>query len=125
MADGHGVSFEPRKQGARRRAGRRTALAAVALGGVLASTAGPALAVTRPLHWGSPNATNPYAADAASARTYSASWGWPQIRTQTTIPTFPVGSVQAPEALSTATAPTDATSVLMRKTLNTSLRYML
>ena len=125
MADGHEVSFLPRKQGFRRRSVRRAVLVAVSLVGVLGSTAGPALAVTRPVNWGSPAATNPYAADAASARSYSATWGWPQTRIQTSVPAFPVGSIKAPLALKTATAPTDATSVLMRKTLNTSLRYML
>ncbi|HEV7195913.1 MAG TPA: hypothetical protein VGN19_08230, partial [Pedococcus sp.] len=119
------MSFVPRKQGPRRRSGRRTALAAVSLLGVLAGTAGPALAVTRPVNWGTPTTTSPYAADAASARNYSAMWGWKQTRAPVTIPTFPVGSVQTPLALSHATIPTDSTSVLMRKTLNTSLKYML
>lgn len=65
---------------------------------------------------------NPYAMDEASARSYAATWGWKQ---GSVVTNFPVSSVQVPLALSTATAPTDATSVLMRKTMNTSLRYAL
>lgn len=91
--------------------------------GVLAGTAGPALAARQPVHWGSPAATtNPYAADDASARKYAATWGW---RKAPTVINFPVSSVRVPLSLTTASVPTDATSVLMRQTMNTSLRYAL
>jgi hypothetical protein len=89
---------------------------------MIAGTAGPAAAATQPARWGSQTPTNPYAADAASARSYAASWGWSQ---PVIASSFPVSSVQSPLALSSAVAPTDATSVLMRKTMNNSLRYAL
>jgi hypothetical protein len=96
---------------------------------MLAGAAAPALAASQPVRWGSlaavPTATDPYAADADSARTYSAAWGWERTRATTNLPNFPVSSIQAPLALATASAPGDATSVQLRKTMNNSLKYAL
>jgi hypothetical protein len=89
---------------------------------VIAGTAGPAVAATRPVRWGAQTPTNPYAAEALSARSYAAVWGRQKALTPIK---FPVSSVKTPLASGTAAAPSDATSVLMRNTMNTSLRYTL
>lgn len=79
----------------------------------------PAIAATRPpVRWGAA-LSNPYAADEQSARTYTKPWG--RLGRQTVIS---ISSVRPPLAsLATLPAPTDSDSLLLRQTLNTSLRY--
>jgi hypothetical protein len=101
---------------------RRRALAAVAVVSALAGTgllASPTFATSRPV-WGVVP-TGPGASEARSAATYAKPWG--QLRLPLP-PTVPVSAVRAP-VVGVGSLPTDANSVLLRKVLNTSLKYTL
>ena len=102
----------------------RAAVASVALIGTTVATlaaATPASARPRPVSWGT-RSINPYAADAASARSYNATWGWYHASQQLSVA---VSEVVPPRPVTDLTTPTDATSVLLRKTMNRSLKYAL